>query len=684
MKFAIGIDTGGTFTDIVAVGLDSAELWSAKISSTPEDPTVALLKGIELFLSENNQDISHIERVFHGTTLATNAILEKKGSITGLLTTRGFRHVLEIGRHDAPRDKNIFGWVKPKRPIPPWMIAEVSERIDASGKVLRKLDEEDCRQAIETLIAQGAEAIAICFLHSYNNDVHEHRAAEIGNSVAPDIRTIISSQVTAAFREYERTMATVMNAYLLPKVGAHIQRIEDRLKNAKYNGPLFVMKSNGGVASAKGAASQPAHLALSGPAAGVIGARHIGVSTGRNRLISIDVGGTSADICLLKDGNVALTRESQVGDFPLNLPMLDIHTIGAGGGSIAEVSRTGALTVGPHSAGADPGPACYGKGGAQPTATDANLVLGRIPPTLIGGEIQLDTEAAKHAIKKKIAEPLGLTVESTAEGIVEILDNVMAGAVRVVSIEKGHDPRNFALVALGGAGPLHSGRLSQLLDIPEIIIPQAPGVVAALGLLVTDLQNDYVRTCLQKPPEYDIEAIDRIYRELDDEAHRWLQLEQVPTDSRKIERHADLRYANQGFELSVDCPDGTFTHEFMEVLIDRFHQHHKQLYTYAAEDAPVELVNLRVRGIGRIQIPETVNVKSGRGAETALSGERSVWFRETDGFTDCPIYNRSLLGSGDQLAGPCIIEQPDSTAVLLSGQTAIVHASGSLIVTNPQ
>ncbi len=681
MPYSIGIDTGGTFTDVVAVESETGRQWFAKVPSTPDDPSIAFMDALTRIRSEADIDASDVARLFHGTTVATNAILEHKGAVAGLLTTAGFRHVLEIGRHDAPRTESIFTWVKPARPIPPWLIGEVDERLDIHGNVVRPFDTRSCETAVKQLIDAGVESIAICFLHAYVSDAHERAASEIVKALAPDLPIALSSDVLPTYREYERSMATVIDAYLLPKVGRYTARLTDRLKREAMTCPFYIMKSNGGVASAESAAGHPAELAMSGLAAGAIGATYIGDATGYNNLITIDVGGTSADVCLVAEGQTALTVENQIGGFPLNVPMVDIQTLGAGGGSIAAVTPGGALTVGPKSAGAVPGPACYGKGGKDPTVTDANLVLGRAQDSLAGGVVTLDRDKARQAVAQHLAEPLGLSVEAAAAGVIEILDNNMAAAMRMVSIEKGYDPRDFAILAFGGAGPLHAGRLAELMGVPRIIVPPAPGVVAALGLMATDLKNEYVQACVQKPPDYDLERLNTVLSQLDRQAAAWLNKEGVPESSRDITRRADLRYARQGFELAVDVPDGTLDSESLMSVVNAFHRTHEQLYTYAAPDAPVEIVNLRVTAIGRLDKPDFQKLEPGQGVDDALIGARNVWLADSEGFTECPVYERSRLGAGDTIEGPAIVEQLDSTTLILAGHKAEVHDSGSIIIT---
>ncbi|MBI3966413.1 MAG: hydantoinase/oxoprolinase family protein, partial [Chloroflexi bacterium] len=462
-EYAIAVDIGGTFTDVTLANLSNGQIWQVKTPSTPSDPSEAFAEGIRRVLLVADVAPLEIAGVFHGTTVATNAVLERKGARVGLLITEGCRYVLHIGRHDVPSDAHMYTWIKPPRLVPPRLIAEVSERVAAGGSVVRDLDDVQCREALRTLGEAGIESLAICFLHAYANPDHECRARELAARDLPEVPVSVSSDVLPVFREYERTTATVVNAYVLPKVARYHRRLQQRQNELGIAAPLRIMKSNGGMYSAADAAAQPIHTILSGPAAGVVGGILIGASAGQPNTISIDVGGTSADVCLARQGHPEITVEGQIGGLPLTVPMVDVHTIGAGGGSIARLSPNRSLLVGPESAGADPGPACYGRGGREPTVTDAHLVLSHIPITLADEEVHLDVQLARDAIAEHIAQPLGLSLEDAADGIVEILNHNMAGAIRAESIERGYDPREFALVAGGGAGPLNAGRLAKLL-----------------------------------------------------------------------------------------------------------------------------------------------------------------------------------------------------------------------------
>src|SRR5262250_2060134 len=490
----LAIDVGGTFTDITFADAATGATWVAKTPSTPEDLSAGFMTSIRKVLGLAGRTPADVLRVLHGTTTATNAILEGKTPPTAHVTTAGFKYVLEIGRHDIPRHGNLYGWSKPVRPITPDRVFEVTERLDVDGSVLTRLDEEEARAVARQLAQLGIPSVAVVFLHAYANPAHEQRMQAILAEECPGVLVSLSSEVLPQFREFERSMATALNAAVMPPVSRYVGVLREALDAEGVAAPLLIMKSDGGVTSAATCVRQPVQTVLSGPAAGVVGAVSVGRSAGFGDIISIDVGGTSADICLIRNGRPEVTKDGMIGPFPMKLPIVDIHTIGAGGGSIAAVTSAGRLTVGPRSAGAEPGPVCYRRGGLEPTVTDAHLVLGRIPAALLGGELPLDVPAARAAIDGRIGRPLHLSVEEAAAGIVEIIDNAMARAIRTVSVGRGHDPRRFALVAFGGAGPLHACRLAELLEIPAVVIPPRPGVLSTWGLLDTDIRATFVRT----------------------------------------------------------------------------------------------------------------------------------------------------------------------------------------------
>jgi N-methylhydantoinase A len=674
----IGVDTGGTFTDVILLDPVSGRLVTAKVPSSPADPSRSFVAGIGAALDQAGIEGADVARVLHGTTVATNLILEGKGAPTALLTTAGFKYVLEIGRQDIPRRSSLFAWVKPQRPVAPQSIFEAAGRIGHDGSELEPLDESAVAEAARAIKAAGIAAVAIVFLHNYANPAHERRAGDILRSLLPDAMVSLSSEVLPVFREYERSMTTILNVHVMPVVSSYVAKLSGRLADNGIAAPLLLMKSSGGVIGAERARRMPVETVLSGPAAGAVGAAFIGAAAGFRNLIGIDIGGTSADITLVHDGEPGLTTTGHIGEWPLALPMIDIATIGAGGGSIARLSPEGALTVGPQSAGAEPGPVCYGRGGSEPTVTDAHLALGHLPPYLLGGSFKLDIDAARQAIATRIAAPMGLGLEAAARGILAIADNHMMGAIRVVSVERGHDPRDFVLVPFGGAGPLHGGALARLLGIQTILVPPAPGVSSALGLLISNLKTEFSRTCLERPPDYDLDRIAATYAALEAEAVAWLDSEGVPYEARRLARLASLRYRHQGFELVVSWPSGAVDEASVTAVIDAFHRRHERLYTFAQEDTPVEIVNLRVDALGVFPQPQLPELPRGGNPGDAIVGRQAIALE--DGRADALIYDRTRLGAGDCIAGPAILTQLDATTLLLPGQTAEVHRFGGLVI----
>ena len=679
MRYAVAIDTGGTFTDVTLFDRVSGRIWNAKTPSTPADPSLGFMNGIALALENAALVASDLGQVFHGTTVATNLILEGKGVDVGLLTTAGFKHVLEIGRQDIPRRANLFSWIKPARPVTPERIREIPERVAIDGAVLTPLDEDAIRVAARDFKERGINAVAVCYLNSFIHAAHEERTAKIFSEEHPNALVSISADVLRVFREYERSIATVLNVYVMPAISNYVAQLKNRLAGASVSAPLLIMKSNGGVVGAKEVERVPAHTALSGPAAGVVGARFVGEAAGYKDIIGVDIGGTSADICLIKEGRYSFTGKGRIGDWPLAFPMLDINTVGTGGGSIAEVTETGALTVGPHSAGADPGPACYGKGGDKPTVTDAHLALGHLPPYLLAGGMQLDTCAARNAIAAHVADPLGLSIEVAAQGILEIADNDMVGAIRVISVERGHDPRDFALVAFGGAGPLHGGSLARLLGAKTVIVPPSPGVLSAMGLLVSQLRADYARTCYQAPPDFDLDLMNEAFLELEMEAAAWFDREGVAEGARGTTRKASLRYKHQGFELDVDWPDGDVTGETVTSAIDAFHDLHEQLYTFSQHDTPVEIVTLHVAAVGTLLQPSLPEFRKRSSLVDAEINLHPVYFN--DATQPVPVYDRAKLAAGLTIDGPALLVQLDSTTLINPDQTAELDRYGNLLIT---
>ena len=666
--FAVAVDIGGTFTDIALHDPASGKVWRAKTPSVPSDPSKAFMTGVGLALTEAGREAPALERVLHGTTVATNMILEGKGAKSALVTTEGFRHVLAIGRQDIPRRANLYAWQKPERPVPASRVFEVRERIGPGGTVMQPLDEASVRAVAAAIAEVGVQAVAICLLHSFANPAHEQRVAEILRELLPDIAVTTSVDVLPVVREYERSLATVLNASVMPGVSTYLSRLEKRLEEAGITAPLLLMQSNGGVAGGATIRRAPALTALSGPAAGVVGARDVAAACGIRDIITVDIGGTSADICLIKDGKISLTQHGHVGEWPLPLPMVDMVTIGAGGGSIARVTDA-TLAVGPQSAGADPGPAAYGRGGRIATVTDAHVVLGHLPAELLGGRMALDLAAARAVISDGVAAPLGLTPEAAARGVLAIIDNHMVGALRVVSVERGHDPRDFTLLPFGGAGPLHGCALAELLGVTRVLVPPAPGVLCADGLLAADLKAEFSRT-LPQAGAIDVDAAEAIFAELEERAGEWLTTEGVTPEARTLGRVALMRYHGQGGEVTVPWSGTAAATEAA------FAAAHETLYGFVLE-TPIELVTLRVEAIGRMPPPPRPVLPAGSGA--AHIGTQTVHF--ASGAKDVPLIDRSRLGAGDRFDGPAIITQLDATTLVAPGWQGEVHASGALLLT---
>ncbi|MCH7735998.1 MAG: hydantoinase/oxoprolinase family protein [Chloroflexi bacterium] len=678
--YSVAVDVGGTFTDIVLCNLATNEQRVHKTPSTPDDPSTGFLTGLREVLAANSVAPSQVKHVFHGTTIATNAILENKGSPVGLVVSDGFKFVLEIGRHGTPRLVNPNSWVKPDRPVRPRDIAEVPERVDFDGEILVPLDKAAVRAAARKFQAGKITSIAVSFLHSYANPDHEKRAREIILKEFPNAQVSISSEVLAVFREYERTMTTVLNAYVMPRVSNYIANLESSLRAGAVDSSFSIMKSNGGMIGADIAVRQPVHTALSGPAAGVMATLQIAGNTGVADSISFDMGGTSTDVSLLREGRPTTNLAGRLGDWPIQLPMLDIVTIGCGGGSIANVSPYGSLTVGPASAGAVPGPVCYAKGGAAPTVTDANLVLGRINTKIAGGTLPLDAAAAARSIQEKIAAPLDLDLDAAAAGILSIANNNMVGAIRNVSVERGHDPREFALVANGGAGPMHAIDVAKLLGINKVVAPLHPGIASAYGLLVAELKNDYARTSLQTPPDYEPAGMERVYAAMEGEGRVWLHEEGVPQDLHVFSRWADLRYAHQGSEVTVAFGASPVSGESIDRVIEEFHTRHQQLYGFAL-DQPVEIVTLRVAASGDVGSVDMPRLPDGLDTpEKAIASQRQVFFDEAGGFVPCNIYVRDRLAPGSSIDGPAVLEGMDSTVLINPGWTGRIDDYGNCIM----
>lgn len=683
--YAVAIDIGGTFTDITLAHRASGRLWQIKVPTTPADQSEAFAEGIRRVLALADLDANCVDGVFHGTTVATNAILERKGARVGLITTRGCRYVLHIGRHNVAKNAYPYSWIRPERLVPPRRIAEVAERLSADGAVIDPIDEDSCRQALEALREQGIESLAVCLLHAYANPAHENVVRRLARQILPGVPCSISADILPVFREYERTTATVLNAYVLPKVAHYHRRLEARLESLGIGAPLRIMKSNGGMYGARAAAEQPIHTALSGPAAAVVGAILVGEAAGQSDVISIDIGGTSADICLSQGAQPTISAGGEIAQLPLNVPMVDVHTIGAGGGSIARVGPNRSLSVGPESAGADPGPACYGRGGIEPTVTDANLVMGRSPARL-GREVELDASLAREAIRAKIAEPLELGLDAAAEGIVELLNNNMAAAIRAVSVERGYDPRRFALVAGGGGGGLHAGRLAELLGIPLVIVPASAGLLSTLGLLATDLKTDFVQTVVQSSTVRDLDRLNAAMTALEQRAQTWFEAEHIEPQAAALVRTAGLRYVHQGYELTVrmNAVGGAaglapLTAADLDDLERRFHEEHERQYAWSSPNLAVELVNLGVTALGRLPRLALLS-REPAAAKVDAVAHREVFFGGQIGRINTPVFDFDQLGAGWSMPGPAVIEQRFSTVLVLPGHRARMDDHGNILM----
>ncbi|WP_395653550.1 hydantoinase/oxoprolinase family protein [Phycicoccus elongatus] len=686
-RIRIGIDTGGTFTDVVAFDEGDGTLVTTKTPSTPGNPADGFIAGIEKILGIVGATGDDITAVSHGTTVATNRLLEGKVEALGFITTEGYEFMLEIARQSVPDGYgNSYFWVKPDRIVPADRVKTVGGRLDFTGAELRPFDEEGAVAAARWFKEQGITTLGVCFLHAYANDEHELRMRDILRREHPEAVVSISSEVLREYREYERSMTTLVDAAVKPNVSRYVTNIHERLDGFTGGRPIpfYVMKSNGGVLSADEVVHQPITTVLSGPAAGALGAALIAKVAGFPKILTCDGGGTSTDVSVVLDGEPTLTTEGSVGAYPSKIPMIDVVTVGAGGGSIAWLSPEGTLKVGPHSAGADPGPLCYAKGGTQPTITDAHVTLGRIPPHLLGGEIPLDVEAARRGIEA-LADDLGLDFERCATGILEISAWNQANALRQVSVKRGLDVRDFMLTTFGGSGSLLACRLVDILDLAGVVVPPNPGNVSAFGLLTVDVKNDYVQTHVTKESALDHAAVQTIFDDLSERGRWALDKEGFAADTHRFVRTVDVRYVGQAFEVRVPAPEGIVDEAYAAAVADRFHTEHRQLYGYDFRGDPtqqVEWVNLRVTGIGPITRPEIQRVAAGEGSiDRAVTGQREVCFDAEAGYVATNLYDRAKLGAGDEFSGPAIVEEFGSTIPVHPGFAVRVDDFGNLVIT---
>lgn len=668
MGVRVGIDTGGTFTDIVLLD-ELGRTVRLKVPSTPADPAVALVEGLRQVLART--DAVPVS-VAHGTTVATNAMLEGDAPLQvagfetlALVTTRGFRHVLEIARQSVPSGYgNSYFWVKPDRIVPLERVFEVTERLDFRGEVLVPIDEEDARAVARRLRGLGVRAVGICFLHSYANPLHERRMREVLQEEVPDLVVSISCEVWPEYREYERTVTTLVDAFVKPRVSGYLGRAEAGLREVAPAAPLLIMKSTGGVMPAAAVARRPIQTALSGPAAGALGASWLAQKAGFERVITIDAGGTSTDVCLVDAAEPQLTREGRIGRFPVRVPMIDIVSVGTGGGSIAWLGPEGGLRVGPRSAGADPGPMAYGRGGGEPTVTDAHLVLGRAPEELAGGAIRLRPELARQGMAR-IGDALGLALEPAAAGVLEISAHNQANAVLQLTVKRGIDPTGDTLVAFGGAGPLQACRIAELLGLSTVLVPPSPGSVSAFGLLAVDLKDEYVVTLVRRHDEVAVAEVEDTFRRLAADAVASLHAEGVSEERMRLVRTVDVRYLGEAHELTVPAAEPFDP----AAAVAAFHDAHERTYGYAYRDQEVvEMVNWKLTGLGLIDRPRLEPPPpSGSGRP---AGERC-------GFA---VYRRQDLPAGFTAEGPAIVEEYGSTTVVEEGFSVEVDRLANLLL----
>ena len=675
----VASDIGGTFTDLTYLDEETGEVGMMKVATTPAnfaEGVVESLRKAELTVSDTNFFV-------HGSTVIINALTERKGVKTGLITTKGFRDVLEIGRANRPDIYNMY-YTKPKPFVPRYLRLEAEERVNFKGQELAPLNEEDVRKAVETFKAEGVQAIAVCFLHSYANPSHEVECGEIINQLAPEIPVTVSHQITQEWREYERTSTVVLNSYVHPIARNYLDNLEGDLTGMGMGkNTLHVMQSNGGSATFEAGRSSPINLVESGPVAGVIGAAHIGQMLGEPNVISLDIGGTTAKTSLVENNTPRITTEYKIehqrdyAGYPILVPTVDIVEIGAGGGSIAWIDKAGALRVGPVSAGADPGPACFNWGGDQPTVTDANVLAGRINPFYcLGGTIPLDVRKAAVAISP-IAKAFNMSVEEAAMGVIRIADANMINALKLVSVRRGYDPRDFVLIAFGGGGAMHAGALMRELRVKKVIIPTEPAVFSAWGMLMTDLRRDYIRTLITRTDQVEPHRLNGIYSDMEGQALQEMAAEDVDEGDMAFQRFADMRYMGQEHTVKVPLPNGQITAEAMPDINERFHKLHEQTYTFRLE-TPVELVNYHVTALGHVKQPEIRKLDGGLGDLSSAQKEtRRVNFDEL-GFHESAIYERDLLPVGVSLRGPAVVEEPASTTVVFPDQKLTIDEYGFL------
>ena len=678
MAYRIGVDVGGTFTDLMLFHEETERYWRHKTPSTPHDPSEAVINGIARICEEASVDSQNIAQIMHGTTVATNVILEGKGARVGLVTTTGFKQILHLARSQTPGP--LAGWMIMIKPDPPASLAdtrEVGERMNAQGEVVHELDEVAAEATMRSLIETGIESLTISLINSFANADHEKRLKAIVTKINPNLPVTISSDVLPEFREYERTLTAAMNAYVRPKVEHYMTNLDNQLKAQNVNADVSILRSDAGLMTVDTARQNPVYAIMSGPSGGVAGALHLAIRAGYPNILTFDMGGTSTDVALCM-GEPTIARETVLGYFPVKVPSVDVRSVGAGGGSIAHVPElTKALRVGPQSAGAVPGPACYSKGGEEPTVTDANVVCGYLPPKLLGGEMQLDVEKARASVQK-IADATGLGLEQAAEGILKIVNENMFGALRLVSVQKGFDPREFALMAFGGAGPLHGNALAELMGSYPVIVPPAPGLLCALGDLSADFRDEFAQTYIRTIDQIDRQELTSMLKALGKEASDILTAEQIPAERQEVQYSLDVRYYRQGYEIPLRVEVDEFEQNGVHRLAERFSQLHERLYGFQLDSA-VEVVNVRAVGIGKVTKIELPEAEPGSPDPSAAHyGEQQI-YRHGE-WMPAQLYDRAKLQPGHQIEGPAIVTELDSTTVVLPHHTATVDRYYNLLI----
>ncbi len=680
MAWRIGVDSGGTFTDVCLFeeATGRVEVW--KVPSTPADPSSGIAQGIAEGIARVGARPEDVSYFGHGTTVATNALIQHRGVKTGLVTTEGFRDLLEIGRQKRPELYDLQA-DKPDLLVSRDLRLEVPERLRHDGSVEIPLDEAAVRRAAQKLKKAGVKAVALSFLYGFVRSDHEQAAMRILAEELPGVFISTGHIVAPEFREYERLSTAVVNAYLGPVMSNYIERLANRLADLGITVTPHLTQSNGGVIGFATAARLPVRTVLSGPSTGVVGAEVVGRLAGIPDLITFDMGGTSSDVALLTGGTCRLASEAVVHGYPIKAPMLDIHTVGAGGGSIAYVDSGSLLKVGPRSAGADPGPVCYDRGNTEPTVTDANVVLQTLNPvSLLGGRMQVRQDLARAAIGK-LAERLGMDLLATAQGIISVVTANMVKAIRVISVQRGYDPRDYTLIAFGGAGPLHAARLARELDIARVLVPRNPGILCATGLLLTDLRADFAATNLQTLEPAARDTIAAEFVGLQARAEDWFAEEHIDPAARRVTRTVDMRYTGQNYELPITLPEGEITQATLDALAAGFTVAHQRMYGFAAEGETVQLVTFRVEAAGVVpKAGFSPQPDAGPDASAAVIGSRDVWLPEAGGFTPCTVHDRQKLRAGNRIAGPAIVEQMDATTVVLPGTIARVEPYMNLIL----